>query len=866
MTRTLLSVALAAALAQPVAAQSVNDQETLPTSGGSVPISYVGSNARVSLGVDQDLRLLGDLFFVLAENDHSAWLAEGWLGHGGAGGAKLGYNWLWGGMTGDDSINRPHEVTVAKAFLAVDQNAFDDRKATLGVGFEREHGFVDVYASRALSDERLLSSNNVSTQREITGTDNGRPWRQIETTNTITHRYAKPYDWGVGVRGGRFFDESLLRLRAGLDYEKGDHKSHQTTFSVGLDKFFSGSNHSLSVQLETYRKDGLFELDKSDTRGWVMWRYDFGSKSAFRPTQMTKDVQVTREVEVAAEQAQVVRNEVTMSADAFFKLDSARINDDIQDSLGTVLDTLQSDKRVSRVSIVGHTCDLGAAAYNQNLSERRAQAVRDFLVAKGVPAEECDVSGLGETSPKFANTDEASRSQNRRVDVSFLTVEEQPQPATTTQTVTEWVQEPVAAPAPWIQRALRHPASHKRTVDVYHFETVDTKTELGDREYLNRGPQAVDDSASQHECSTITIPVLANDTDPDGDALSLVSVETPANGGSVTKNADGTVSYQPAAGSSICAGGSDTFRYTIADSNGAQASANVTVSYTNAAPIAQDDRIELVSRAGGATSALYVMQNDRDPDGDELSITEVTQPTHGTVSFNASTGLVEYTLNTGYVGEDEFTYTITDGRETSTATVYVTAKAPRANKPPVAVDDAAATPQDTAITINVLTNDSDPDFDELQVVSTTNPANGSVSIGSGGNVTYTPNAGYIGQDTFRYTVFDTEGAEATANVTITVTKNTAGNNAPIAQDDYFSYYMNRPAYLYPLTNDSDPDGDALKIIDVQGVKYGTIEIVDDGKTLYYTPNQNSRLTENLTYTISDGNGGTATANIILVDP
>ncbi|MCB1570409.1 MAG: hypothetical protein KDI72_05025, partial [Xanthomonadales bacterium] len=77
-------------------------------------------------------------------------------------------------------------------------------------------------------------------------------------------------------RFGAYFDEPLMRVRAGFDYEKGKYSSDQTTFSVGLDKLFRNSPFSLSLQGEFARKSGDFETDKSDTRGWLLARYDFG--------------------------------------------------------------------------------------------------------------------------------------------------------------------------------------------------------------------------------------------------------------------------------------------------------------------------------------------------------------------------------------------------------------------------------------------------------------------------------------------------------------------------------------------------------------------------------------------------------------
>ncbi|MEK7422800.1 MAG: Ig-like domain-containing protein, partial [Actinomycetota bacterium] len=99
------------------------------------------------------------------------------------------------------------------------------------------------------------------------------------------------------------------------------------------------------------------------------------------------------------------------------------------------------------------------------------------------------------------------------------------------------------------------------------------------------------------------------------------------------------------------------------------------------------------------------------------------------------------------------------------------------NAPPVAVDDAGATFSGTPVTVNVLANDGDPDFDLLTITAVTQGANGSVVNNGDGTVTYTPNLGFAGIDTFTYTISDGKGGTDTATVTITVTKRTASVTA-----------------------------------------------------------------------------------------
>jgi len=227
-------------------------------------------------------------------------------------------------MSVEDTMARPEQVKVAKAFLAVDQNPFKDRKVSLGFGMERERSFWDLYLSRAITDERLIGTDTLIDEVLLSGMEGDRPFEQLETTTTITRTFVKPYDWGIGLRGGRWFEEPLIRFRAGLDYEKGDYEADQTTFSLGIDKQFRNSPHSLSLEFETYRKSGLFEIDRSDSRAWLLWRYEFGGAgSNFRATNPTRDVEVSREVPGDPAPPIVVRNEIEFSEDAYFAFDSS---------------------------------------------------------------------------------------------------------------------------------------------------------------------------------------------------------------------------------------------------------------------------------------------------------------------------------------------------------------------------------------------------------------------------------------------------------------------------------------------------------------------------------------------------------------
>jgi outer membrane protein OmpA-like peptidoglycan-associated protein len=659
-----LPLCIAFALAATANAQP----SSTPVSGdATIPLTYVGSNARVSLGINSDGDVLGEILGILGKTDESAWLGEVWLGQGGAGGLQLGYNHLRGAADSDTA-------TVWKFFAAGDQNRFKDRKATLGLGWERDDLFFSGYVTHATSGTRLVDARLFSDTTTLSGSDALGDYTQTQTIDTLITAFEHPYENGVGVRFGSYFDEPLLRVRAGLDYEKGKFSSNQSTISLGIDKYFNNSPFSLSVQGEFARKSGDFETDKSDSRGWLLLRYDFGK--SFRAREPFKLVEVRTPASApAVADVQVMRNDVRLDGDAFFSFDHDDLRPDAIAALDALVAKLKSDSRVSRVTVVGHTDSVGPDAYNQRLSDRRAASAKAHLISRGIPADQIDARGDGERNPTYPNDNAEGRQKNRRVDVEFLTVEETTVPAAAPAALpdkVEWVREPVKANPAWIERALRNPAEHKRTVDVYRFEETTTSTTLGEREYINVGPSASDDAITvDYESGPSLIDVLANDSDPNNDVLTITTVSTPAHGSAVIST--GGISYTPAAGYS----GADSFTYTISDGRGGSATATVSVTVNppvvaNQPPVAVNDDGNVLK---GYDININVLANDSDPDGDPLSVIAVEHTGLGnaTLTINAD-NTVHYQSIHGYSGYDSFRYTISDGRggtATATATILV---------------------------------------------------------------------------------------------------------------------------------------------------------------------------------------------------
>ena len=276
--------------------------------------------------------------------------------------------------------------------------------------------------------------------------------------------------------------------------------------------------------------------------------------------------------------------------------------------------------------------------------------------------------------------------------------------------------------------------------------------------FANFLPVAMNDSASVEEDTAVTIDVLANDTDADGDSLIVDAITQGTNGTVVNNGTD--VAYTP----DTDFNGDDSFSYTVADGNGGSdtATVTVTVNAVNDAPVANDDS---ATTAAGLSVTIDVLANDTDVDGNTLAIDAVTQPSNGSVINNGSD--VTYTHDGSATTSDSFSYTVADGNggsDTATVTITVT---PPINNAPVANDDSTTTAEDTAVTIDVLTNDTDADGDSLIVDVVTQGTNGTV-INNASDVTYTPNAGFDGSDSFTYDVSDGNGGSDTATVTVTV--------------------------------------------------------------------------------------------------
>jgi hypothetical protein len=357
----------------------------------------------------------------------------------------------------------------------------------------------------------------------------------------------------------------------------------------------------------------------------------------------------------------------------------------------------------------------------------------------------------------------------------------------------------------------------------------------------NGAPTAVAKSVSTPFGTAVPVDALAGSSDPNGDTRTLLSTTTPANG--TVSSSGGTITYTPNPGFS----GVDQFDYTLSDGHGGTGTARITVTVANGVPVARTDTVTVSSNA---STPIDVTANDADPNGDPLTVTIDTPPAHGTATVSG--GRVIYTPNVGHHGPDTFHYTINDGRGgTAGASVNVTVL----NMAPIARPDSIATDSATPVTIQVLDNDSDPNGDPISVSATTVPAHGTVVRKSDGTLVYTPAAGFVGIDTFTYTIVDSDGLSDTTTVTVTV-----HNAPPIAVDDTFPVEPGRSTSLDVLANDTDPNtGQTLTVTAVGKASKGTVKLV--GGKVVYTPDAGATGTDTFTYTVSDEFGETDEATV-----
>lgn len=305
----------------------------------------------------------------------------------------------------------------------------------------------------------------------------------------------------------------------------------------------------------------------------------------------------------------------------------------------------------------------------------------------------------------------------------------------------------------------------------------------------NQPPTAVDDNVATSENIPVVITVTQNDSDPDGTLVpATVAITTgPGNGSTAVNPANGVVTYTPASGFS----GSDSFRYTVEDNEGAvsnEALVSVQVNGTNALPVAVDDTVTV---SEDVPSAISVLLNDDDSDGsiDPTTVSVTSGPGQGTATVNPSTGEVTYAPALNFFGNDTFSYTVKDNDGAVSNQATVTISVTPVNDAPVAANDSE-TITGSSVVLNVTANDTDIDgtIDVTTVTVVSFPSSGSVVVNPfSGIVTYTAGGGFSESDSFTYEVRD-DGGQTSNVATVTIFE-------PGSQKTLFSFGAAEDSYV-----------------------------------------------------------------------
>ncbi|WP_425086292.1 tandem-95 repeat protein [Vibrio parahaemolyticus] len=356
---------------------------------------------------------------------------------------------------------------------------------------------------------------------------------------------------------------------------------------------------------------------------------------------------------------------------------------------------------------------------------------------------------------------------------------------------------------------------------------------------VNDAPMAKDDIATTQEDTAVTIDVLPNDSDVDGDKLSIQSASAPEAQGKV-EIVDGKLVFTPAENFN----GDAEIIYT--DTDGAltdQATVKVTVNAVNDTPVVESN---IADQALAEDFTPYTIDlNTAFSDVDNVD-GELTFSVSGNSNIQVAivNGIATITPTADWNGSETLTFTATDPSGESTSQTVNFTVAPVAD----IVADKATVVEDTSTVIKVLGNDTFEGTDKVVSLDTNNgPANGTVSVNPDGSVTYTPNDNYHGTDSFTYIVTSGGVSESTTvNVDVTPV-----NDAPVAKDDIATTQEDTAVTIDVLPNDSDVDGDKLSIESASVPKeQGTVEVV--GGKLVFTPAENFNGHAEITYTVTDG--------------
>ena len=374
---------------------------------------------------------------------------------------------------------------------------------------------------------------------------------------------------------------------------------------------------------------------------------------------------------------------------------------------------------------------------------------------------------------------------------------------------------------------------------------------------FNTAPNAKEDDVFVDEDTVVEINVLANDSDPNGDAIFFVSADaTSAKGVSLVSLGEGRIQYTPPKNFT----GVDTFKYKVRDSEAHTATGlvKINIKSVNDAPVTTNDNVE--SFQGIEISGVL---KATDIDNAELTYSQVTGPTKGTLIINATTGVYNYRSNADAQGLDAFTFKASDGlAESNVSTVNVTIQ-PRPQVPgmPIALTAAYSINEDQPLVETLRALDSDNNVTSFTIVS--QPTNGTLVLNNPltGAFTYSPSAGFHGSDTFEFRATDAAGnVSNVARISIAIQ---LVNDRPVVENSRI--VVSQDDTVQSRFVASDPDGDALVYEIATNPTRGVARIIDvQNGTFTYTPNASITGRDSLTFRVTDTFGASTTGTLEIV--
>ena len=384
-------------------------------------------------------------------------------------------------------------------------------------------------------------------------------------------------------------------------------------------------------------------------------------------------------------------------------------------------------------------------------------------------------------------------------------------------------------------------------------ELIATVQEAG-----NLPPSANGDLFQAHPGETVTLDPLKNDTDPNGDPLSLAAVSGAPAGATISPDLDrGTIDFR------ATAPGSYSFAYTVSD--GIATTLGIirveVVEATALPPVAENDTAVLPL---GGSVLVAPLGNDYDPAGGLLSITSVdASNVPGLEVALIDRHLLRVTAPSGLTQTATFSYTVSNGQGEATADVMVIpGAADRSDLPPVLKPDRAKVRVGDVGTVSVLSNDRSPAGLNLQVESTLayDPTNALGNPFVTGNQVRLEAGATPGIMDVTYSVIDSAGNRASSTVTFEVVA-ASDQNQPPRPRDISAWAAAGQTTRIPVTLDGiDPDGDSVSLTGLDSSpQQGSATV--KSTWIDYTPNQNASGTDSFTYTVTDRQGARASARV-----